>query len=824
MSGNSEWTYPTVKKGSKIGVHAILSNHVTDFAQDLMDDGTRFPIVKAVGELDWLPGIKQSSPDTITVARLPGDWENCGGVEQPEFDMVAHATRAISPILEAIDDDPGLAGTVDYWEVYNQPNPPGAVGYRRLSELMIETIELAAVHDLKLALFSLNAGTPEWYHMEAMVATGVFGKAREGGHILALHEGTFDTHDPQAGWGDTIPGSPEVEGAGAFNFRYRYLYHLLKERDEVVPLIVSAWCCGDEEAASAQTLVDALAWYDSEASEDYFFWATCPFTLGPTEAWTGSDYEEAYPGLVQHMVAVKDRQNALAPAPPPGVEVPWARDITEDLARNDNCPPPLQDGWWQRTLDQIIGLTFHHTLSHSPYDTAAYYIHKGGGRPSLPYAIWITQTGETLKCLDLTEGCWHDHTGHKNVRLSVGLAGSLHIHRPPETQLDAAAKVAAWAITSDMLPGIASIDHIKGHMDFVLTQCPGWNAPATGRWKDDLYARITALLGVAPPPEVREGVVGVHGAPILSAPQDIDFWLGELAALGVKWLKMMDNGDARNVEWARRLVQAGVRPIVRLYEAHQFPGRLPSELINRASAFLNVGAKHFEIANEPNLTCEWKPEWQDRVDYHNPDLVSRVASDWWADAQEVIRQGGKPAFPAMAPTERGGTNPLYSSVQWAQRIMMHVVSTDGAAFKGYLRDGTVWLATHTSPFTRPFDFNPHQGSYKDDMCLRGYEVLRDFCEAELNLEPVMIATEGGAYSPSHLEDLGWSPTYGDQDWGTITARMYNWLAENGDLTALCTWTLSDAGVSDPRWIGCGWYDQHNSPRSPVAAMKERANT
>jgi hypothetical protein len=823
MSGNSEWHYPVIDKGSRISVHAQRSNEVEAFAQDLTDGGTRFSVVKAVDDLGWLLNVKDANPDTIIMARLSGGWEGCGGVEKPEFDMEVHATRAIGLILDKIDDEPRLAEAVDYWEVYNEPDPPGAVGYRRLSELMIKTMDLAEAHDLKIAIFSLNAGTPEWFEMEAMVGTGVFGRAREGGHILALHEGTFDTHDPKSYWGDTIPGSPEVEGAGPYNFRYRYLYHLLEQRDECVPLVVSEWYCGDERSASTQTLVDAVTWYDNEASKDYYVWGVCPFTLGPTGQWTHTDYERVYPGLVGHMVAVKDRQNALPEVMVVTADVPWTRDISGELARNDDCPGILKDGWWQRTTDQITGLTFHHTLSHSPYDTAAYYIHKTGGRPSIPYTIWITQTGEILHCLPLTEGCWHDHTGHKNVHLSVGLAGSLHLNRPPEAQLEATARVAEWAVTSDMLPGITSINDIKGHKDFWPTDCPGWEAHATGVWKDDLYARIRNLLHEAPPPPKRGAVAGVHAAPVLSPPDNIDFWVGELQAMGVEWLKMLDNGDPRNVEWCRRLVEAGITPIVRLFEAHQFPGRLPTELICRVSELVSVGVEYFEIANEPNLSGEWEPDWEDKVDYHDPALVGRVASDWWADAQEVIRRGGKPAFPAMAPTERGGTNPRFSSVEWARRILMHLVTNNGAEFKEYLRDGTIWIATHTSPFNRPFDYDPNRGSFKDDMCLRGYEVLRDFCQLELNIKPVIIATEGGCYSPEHLDDLGWTSPYSEQDWGRSTAQMYDWLVEQGDLTALCTWTLSDARVADPRWVGSGWYDKDNNPRSPVAAMKQRAH-
>ncbi|MGD2147860.1 MAG: hypothetical protein PVH41_14280, partial [Anaerolineae bacterium] len=313
---DTTWTYAVIERGSKVGVHSIQSNSVGGFAEELADAGTRFPVVKGVDDLGWLPGVKETSPDSIVVARVKVPNEGCSGVENPSFDIQAHARGSLDVILAKIASDARLHDVVDYWEVYNEPDPPGPDGYRRLSELMIETMELAEEDGLKIAIFSLNAGTPEWDEMEAMVATGVFSHARQGGHILALHEGTFATHDPQDGWGSTIPGSPQVPGAGALNFRYRYLYHLLKQRGEVVPLVVSEWYCGDEQSASTQTLVDAVAWYDEEASKDYYVWATCPFTLGPTSAWKHTDYERVYDGgLIDHMIQIKYRQNAVLPAP-----------------------------------------------------------------------------------------------------------------------------------------------------------------------------------------------------------------------------------------------------------------------------------------------------------------------------------------------------------------------------------------------------------------------------------------------------------------------------------------------------------------------------
>lgn len=184
-------------------------------------------------------------------------------------------------------------------------------------------------------------------------------------------------------------------------------------------------------------------------------------------------------GVSARLVAIADTK--------PQVSAPWSRDIRQELAFNPGpyTHPALQksDGWWRRTLDQIDGVTVHHTLSDSPHATAEHYVTKGGGRPSIPYTIWVSQTGEVLLCVALEWGLWHDHTGHENTHLSVGLAGHLHKHYPAEAQLDAAARVCAWAIKE--LPGVRGIDDVRGHRDHVATVCPGWDA-----WRDDFYERL----------------------------------------------------------------------------------------------------------------------------------------------------------------------------------------------------------------------------------------------------------------------------------------------------------------------------------------------
>jgi len=345
--GNPTWPYPVVRKGSKLGVHAIVANRVVHFAQALAAEGAAFPVIKAVDDLGWLAAAKESSPQSIILARLTSVHEGCEGVNDPSVDLDQMANRLVNVILRKLRSDPGLRDVVDYWEVVNEPDPPGAEGYRRLAELMIRCMERAEQHGLKLAIFSFNAGTPEWDEMVAVAETGVFARARQGGHILTLHEGVFGNDPVDKWWGDPIPGAPQVDGAGALCFRYRYLYHLLQQRGEVVPLVVSEFYAGGgrEGEITPEEVVERMRWYDEKARADYWVWAFCPFTLGPVGDWLTHDYEFAYPALVQYALSLREAENALPP-----VEQPCRGLPREQYARIYVLLPPDADRTWARAV------------------------------------------------------------------------------------------------------------------------------------------------------------------------------------------------------------------------------------------------------------------------------------------------------------------------------------------------------------------------------------------------------------------------------------------------------------------------------------------
>lgn len=319
-----------VQKGAKINIHAMRAGPVLDWLATLAAQGTTFAVVKAVDDLDWLIQVEAGYPAVTTIGRLTSQYEGCQGVGEAGANLEQMATDLIGVIQAKLNANPALKTAVDFWEVCNEPDPPGAIGYSRLSELMKLCMKKAEAIGIKLGIFALNNGTPEWDEIVAMVATGVFEVAREGGHIMTVHEGVFGDDPIDKWWGGSIPDAPNVPGAGALCFRYRYLYSLLEGLDEVVPLVVTEFYAGGSYHGGSSVL-SRIKWYDTKASTDWYHLGVCPFTVSPTSGWEGQNYEPAYPALMSYMIEVKDRQNALPtnvppivpppappPAPPPG--------------------------------------------------------------------------------------------------------------------------------------------------------------------------------------------------------------------------------------------------------------------------------------------------------------------------------------------------------------------------------------------------------------------------------------------------------------------------------------------------------------------------
>lgn len=299
VRADSDWP----EEGSKLGVHGILPDGILAYVRSAVDDGTPLTVVKAVDDLSYLVDVKEINPDTITVARLTSEHEGASLVNDPDSDLEAYASVIMGIIFDKLDKQPQLADVVDYWEPINEPLGGGVPtdAYVRLAELMVHCMDIAEQRGLRLGLFSFSAGTPEWADMTAIVDTGVFARARSGGHMLALHEGVYGEMPITQWYGPehTIPGAPQIPDTGSLTGRYRYWYHLLKQRDQVIPLFISEFYAGGGYAHDGQVrdVIDRFAWYDRQIQRDDYVLGFAPFTLGPTSQWVDQDYGFVYEAL-----------------------------------------------------------------------------------------------------------------------------------------------------------------------------------------------------------------------------------------------------------------------------------------------------------------------------------------------------------------------------------------------------------------------------------------------------------------------------------------------------------------------------------------------
>lgn len=119
-----------------------------------------------------------------------------------------------------------------------------------------------------------------------------------------------------------------------------------------------------------------------------------------------------------------------------------------------------------------------------------------------------------------------------------------------------------------------------------------------------------------------------------------DFWIPELKAMGVKWVKIGNHDGA--IDFAELLLSEGFMPIVRIFRPSPNPGVLDVRELVHVDAFVRVGVRYFEFNNEPDQDSEWKGG---RVPANGLDLVVEHAI---ANMDTILERGGMPAVPALS--------------------------------------------------------------------------------------------------------------------------------------------------------------------------------
>lgn len=174
---------------------------------------------------------------------------------------------------------------------------------------------------------------------------------------------------------------------------------------------------------------------------------------------------------------------------------------------------------------------------------------------------------------------------------------------------------------------------------------------------------------------------GIHwtASPYHLRGSELDFWMDELLAMQIKWVKVCDDGGGSSLELCRRLVRLDIMPVVRLMLGN--PGHVQTRNLEAMRRLIDVGALYFETDNEPDLAVEWEKSSVP------PNWLEITVDDFIVDADAILGLGGYPAFPAMGV----GTivNPFELIVQRGRQDLF---------------ERGAWLAIHNYVINHPFDY------------------------------------------------------------------------------------------------------------------------
>lgn len=184
-----------------------------------------------------------------------------------------------------------------------------------------------------------------------------------------------------------------------------------------------------------------------------------------------------------------------------------------------------------------------------------------------------------------------------------------------------------------------------------------------------------------------------------------DPWIGELATMGIKWLKVLDDrGDS--LPLCEKLLAVGIFPIVRIIRKDPPPNDSPEpnpghinaaeeETIRRLIA---AGVRYFETNNEPNVGAEWK---HGALPGDLFETAKLVALNWLFDARFILNAGGLPGLPAISV---GDDMDLMGALVALGR---HDILLEGC-----------WIALHNYCLNHPLD-------YPDDTVNRNGQLLTE---------------------------------------------------------------------------------------------------
>jgi hypothetical protein len=327
------------------------------------------------------------------------------------------------------------------------------------------------------------------------------------------------------------------------------------------------------------------------------------------------------------------------------------------------------------------------------------------------------------------------------------------------------------------------------------------------------------------PPEDNGRGIYWSAHPLHPSGRDLEFWINELTAMHMKWVALLDDGSGSSLELCRRLLDAGMMPVVRLHREDPSPRSIDRRELIGLRKLIAAGVRYIDTNPLSTAPTEQKEDhWQS----HWPEFV---VDNFIYDADTIISEGGLPAASGQGLDKRN-------------HLIRQVVNKGREA----LFQNGVWLSIHNYSLNRPLDYpddpvnqqgkpltqeeyerwpawacdhrslevinecrsqdkHPGQTLAQDPDCFRYWELAGQMLHDILGYHLPMITTGGGPV-------VGWGadPRYPkvtpelQRDRQVEIVRFLQEQAPDWYLSC-CTWLLASLPLGDwnSRWEQMSWY-------------------
>lgn len=348
--------------------------------------------------------------------------------------------------------------------------------------------------------------------------------------------------------------------------------------------------------------------------------------------------------------------------------------------------------------------------------------------------------------------------------------------------------------------------------------------------------------------------IGVHwngGFPAaVGLGQIKDFWVPELQALGVKWVKIARHDGG--LQFSELLLKYDIMPVVRVYRFQPNPGTLDQEALRAIKDYVAAGVRYFEFNNEPDLNIEWQGN------YLPPDALQIVARNAVIDMEAILAAGGYPGLPALAVGTkwdlvgeicRLGRRDLFAEPVWQalhNYSLNHPLdypydngNQQGAAYTaefydrlaGETWDGRAWGSWSLEQVNRERQdhTNPGATAFDDPSCWRAYERYDKLIRDQIGRSLPILATENG-YIVGERPDPRYPATTPQLHMAQTLEACRIMMGTSGRFDHapdfyFCTafWLLANYSLGHwaPEWEGQAWYSNRwpGGQLPVIAALK-----